>query len=76
MKLARRDLSAEVADQKQQIAQHALTILVNLAADGDVLKALANDDIFLGVIFSRITVRIPKISMLGWGRPRLRYLLD
>lgn len=41
----------------QQIAQHALTILVNIAADAEVLKFLASDDKFLDVIFSRITVR-------------------
>lgn len=50
---------AKMADREQQIAQHALMILVNLAADGDVLKALATDDQFLNVIFSRITVRAP-----------------
>lgn len=42
----------------QQIAQHALTILVNLAADGEILRSLATDDKFLNVIFSRITVCI------------------
>lgn len=40
----------------QQIAQHALTILVNLAADGEFLRNLATDDKFLNVIFSRIIV--------------------
>ena len=41
----------------QQIAQHALTILVNIAADAEVLNYLASDEKFLDVIFSRIMVR-------------------
>ncbi|KAJ4389981.1 Protein hgh1 [Gnomoniopsis smithogilvyi] len=49
-----RNLKVLVQD-RPQIAQHALTILVNLAADGDVLKALASDDRFLDVIFARIS---------------------
>lgn len=43
--------------EKQQIAQHALTILVNLAADKEILENLATDDKFLAIIFARITVR-------------------
>lgn len=46
----------------QQIAQHALTILVNLAADGEILKNLATDDKFLRVIFSRIIVGEPRVA--------------
>lgn len=47
---------AEMLTQEQQIAQHALTILVNLAADGEILRNLATDDKFLSVIFARIVV--------------------
>lgn len=57
--------SVKTADGEQQIAQHALTILVNLAADGDVLKVLATDDRFLDIIFFRILVRASNT-----GKPR------
>ncbi|KAF3767662.1 DUF383-domain-containing protein [Cryphonectria parasitica EP155] len=48
-----RNLKVLVQD-RPQIAQHALTILVNLAADTQILEYLASDDRFLAVIFTRI----------------------
>ncbi|CAN8102935.1 unnamed protein product [Discula destructiva] len=48
-----RNLKVLIQD-KPQIAQHALTMLVNLAADGEVLESLATDDKFLDVIFARM----------------------
>lgn len=41
----------------QKMAAHALTILVNLAADDDVLEILATDDKFLDLVLSKIIVR-------------------
>ncbi|KAK0636952.1 hypothetical protein B0T17DRAFT_587954 [Bombardia bombarda] len=38
-----------------KIAEHALTILINLTADRDVLEAVATDDKFLGIIFEMVT---------------------
>lgn len=55
--------------REQQIAQHALTILVNLAADGEILENLATDDKFLSVIFARIVVRNlrgPTVRLRNW----------
>ncbi|KAJ4349610.1 Protein hgh1 [Didymosphaeria variabile] len=37
------------------IAKNALTILINISHDGEVLKSLANDDAFLETLLSRIT---------------------
>ncbi|KAJ0118090.1 hgh1 protein [Diaporthe amygdali] len=44
-----------LVQDRPQIAQHALTILVNIAADAEILSFLATDENFLDVIFSRIT---------------------
>ena len=38
------------------IAKNALIILVNLSSDGEVLKNLAEDDVFLQSLLLRITV--------------------
>ena len=38
------------------IAKNALTILVNISSDSEVLKSLAKDDAFLELLLSRITV--------------------
>ena len=40
----------------QPIARNALTILVNIAGDGDVLHNLATDDAFVETLLSRVTV--------------------
>ncbi|PSN71851.1 DNA-binding protein-like protein HGH1 [Corynespora cassiicola Philippines] len=37
------------------IAKNALTILINISSDAEVLKSLANDDAFLETLLSRIT---------------------
>ncbi|KAJ2903759.1 hypothetical protein MKZ38_009411 [Zalerion maritima] len=37
-----------------KISEHALTILVNLSADGDVLEKLATDDTFVRVVLIRV----------------------
>lgn len=48
---------SELADGfAQKISEHAVTILVNLSGDKDVLETLATDDKFLELVFSRIVV--------------------
>lgn len=42
----------------QKIAEHVLTILINLAGDPDVLKDLVNDDKFIGVVLDHIVVSL------------------
>ncbi|KAJ9138856.1 DUF383-domain-containing protein [Pleurostoma richardsiae] len=49
-----RNLKVLVRDHPK-IAEHVLTILVNLSADGEVLENLATDDKFLDVILARVT---------------------
>ena len=41
----------------QRIAQNALTILINLSSDEEVLGNLAEDDTFLETVLKKITVR-------------------
>ena len=43
----------------QPIANSALTILINISTDLEILKSLAEDDSFLESIFHRITVSFP-----------------
>lgn len=50
-----KDLKLLVKDYPQ-IAKNALTILINISHDVEVLRDLANDDEFLGQLLSRITV--------------------
>ena len=38
------------------IAKNALTILVNISEDAEVLKSLADDDAFLETLLKRVTV--------------------
>jgi hypothetical protein len=38
------------------IAKNALTILINISSDAEVLKSLAEDDKLLETLLSRITV--------------------
>ena len=45
-----------VANTIQQIAEHVLTILINLSADREVLENLATDETFLDTILSYVTV--------------------
>jgi hypothetical protein len=47
----------------QRIAQNALTILINLSHDDEVLGNLAEDDAFLETVLKKITVRI-RISFI------------
>lgn len=49
-----KDLKLLVKDYAP-IAKNALTMLINISHDGEVLKAL-NDDAFLEILLSRITV--------------------
>ncbi|UPX14150.1 Protein hgh1 [Ascochyta rabiei] len=49
-----KDLKLLVKDYAP-IAKDALTILINVSADGDVLKDVAKDDAFLELLLSRIT---------------------
>lgn len=50
-----KDLKLLVKDYAP-IAKNALTILVNISADLEVLKDLSKDDAFLELLLSRITV--------------------
>ncbi|KAL8657407.1 MAG: hypothetical protein Q9226_001943 [Calogaya cf. arnoldii] len=52
-----RDLKLLVKDYSP-IATSALTILINISSDLEVLKSLAEDDVFLESIFNRITVTL------------------
>jgi hypothetical protein len=40
----------------QTVADHALTILINLSVDRDVLENLATDEKFLTIILDRVAV--------------------
>lgn len=42
--------------QVQPIAKNALTMLINLSADEEILKYLAEDDAFLETLLSKVTV--------------------
>ena len=42
----------------QKISEHAVTILVNLSGDQEILENLATDEKFLDVVFRRIVVRM------------------
>jgi hypothetical protein len=50
-----KDLKLLVKDY-EPIAKNALTILVNLAEDDEVLKSLVDDDAFLESLLRRVTV--------------------
>lgn len=57
MKLVRdKGLGANTSLQK--ISEHAVTILVNLSGDQEILENLATDEKFLDVVFRRIVVRM------------------
>jgi hypothetical protein len=50
-----KDLKLLVKDYAP-IAKNALTMLINISADDEVLKDIAKDDAFLEMLLSRITV--------------------
>ena len=50
---------------KQPIAQHAITILINISSDLEVLQCLAEDDAFVECLLSRISVRLYPISSVS-----------
>lgn len=52
------ELKILVADHPK-IAEHALTNLINLTGDADVLKDVASDDKFLELLFLLLTVCPP-----------------
>ena len=43
-------------EELQPIAQHALTILINISDDGEILSALAEDEEFLESVLGRVMV--------------------
>jgi hypothetical protein len=45
----------------QKIAEHVITLLINLSGDLDVLQSLAEDDRFLDLVLERLTVRLSKL---------------
>ncbi|KAL9098939.1 MAG: hypothetical protein Q9163_005494, partial [Psora crenata] len=45
----------DLQDQAAHSTKNALTILVNISGDPDVLKELAEDDVFLETVLSRVT---------------------
>ncbi|KAL8931269.1 MAG: hypothetical protein Q9211_007096 [Gyalolechia sp. 1 TL-2023] len=51
-----KDLKLLVKDYPP-IANNALIILINIATDPEILKSLAEDDVFLETILGRVTVR-------------------
>jgi hypothetical protein len=57
----------------QRIAQNALTILINLSQDDDVLGNLAEDDVFLETILKKITVSltmsllVPRLALYAFS---------
>lgn len=50
-----KDLKLLVKDYAP-IAKNALTILINISADVEVLRDISKDDAFLEILLSRITV--------------------
>lgn len=58
----------------QPIAKNALTILINISSDLEVLKLLAEDDAFLETILGRITVC--QLAQLLFLHPLSIYLVS
>lgn len=52
-----------IYELSQTIAKDALTMLINLSADGQILRFLADDDDFVELLIAKVTVR-PSISSL------------
>ena len=53
----------------QKIAEHALTILINLSGDTEVLEFIATDDKFLGIIIANVVVCPPPLSPTSSSNP-------
>jgi len=51
-----------------KIAEHVITVLVNLSVDGEVLENLATDGKFLDTVLARVTVRQFKTHHPTWLR--------
>jgi hypothetical protein len=51
----------------QPIAKNALTILVNLASDQEILKFLAKDDHFIEVLLKKLMVSLFSVYQGGPG---------
>ncbi|KAL8968566.1 MAG: hypothetical protein Q9197_004808 [Variospora fuerteventurae] len=51
-------------NNRQPIAKNALTILINISTDPEILKSLSEDDAFLETIMARITVTNPQTPLL------------
>ena len=49
----------------QPIAKNAVTILVNLSADPEILEALATDNAFVESVLTRLLVRCPELPHLA-----------
>jgi len=50
----------------QKIAEHVLTMLVNLSGDPDVLSELVKDEKFLDTLLSYIIVRALPVVSHSW----------
>ncbi|PTD05297.1 Protein HGH1 [Fusarium culmorum] len=55
-----------------KIAEHALTMLVNLSGDEEVLKFLASDEKFLGIVFDLMVACL--ILLIPENKSLMRYL--
>lgn len=55
----------------QKIAEHVLTMLVNLSGDPDVLTELVKDEKFLDTLLSYIIVRALPVVSHSWDSARL-----
>jgi hypothetical protein len=53
------NVHAEISRATQEIAEHVITILINLSSDREILESLAADDKFLETILSYIVVSEP-----------------
>jgi hypothetical protein len=48
----------DLSDMRQKIAEHALTILVNLTGEQDVVELLAANDKFVDSLLAKIVVSL------------------
>jgi hypothetical protein len=53
------------------MAGHAMTILVNLANDNDVLELIATDDQFMDLVLSKVVVRVYTVPHSSLGHPSI-----
>lgn len=49
-------VGTRLTDKSKPTAKHALTILINISSDQEVLRDIVNDDAFLESLLLRITV--------------------